>query len=211
MTLPPNFMTINLALTYLNEHAKRLTTQAQNPNISESLKQTVRQSIQSLNLRIGDIENEIETAVLMAKDPSKSELEVLLVYNKALEIAVELLVYHDDYTGYYKEKMDEKRKQGRNHKNSPNQMIMEKAANDMKQNLGRDLIGTDYPDWAQKIKDSHPTPPVMQKVRTNKKDGAPLNPSGQVKQDVLREDPWPEATLRKKFKEITGHNATKKK
>jgi hypothetical protein len=40
---------------------------------SESLKQTVRQSIQCLNLRIGDIENEIETAVLMAKDPSKSE------------------------------------------------------------------------------------------------------------------------------------------
>ena len=147
----------------------------------------------------------------MVKDPSKSELEVLLVYNKALEIAVELLVYHDDYTGYYKEKMDEKRKQGRNHKNSPNQVIMEKAANDMNQTLKRDLIGTDYPDWAQKIKDSHPTPPVTQKVRTNKKDGVPLNPSGQVKEDVLREDPWPEATLRKKFKEITGHNATKKK
>jgi hypothetical protein len=48
-------------------------------------------------------------------------------------------------------------------------------------------------------------------VRTNKKDGVSLNLSGQMKQDVLREDPWPEATLRKKFKEITGHNATKKK
>jgi hypothetical protein len=211
MTLPPKFMPINLALAHLNEHARRLNMQAQNQNISASLKRTVELSIKSLNLRIEDIEDQIGSAVLMDKDPSKSELDVLLFYNKALEIAVELLVYHDGYTGYYKEKMDEKRKEGRNHKNSPNQMIMEKAANDMKQNLGRDLIGTDYPDWAQKIKDSHPTPPVMQKVRANKKDGVPLKPSGQVREDIARENPWPEATLRKKFKEITGHKATKKK
>jgi len=81
----------------------------------------------------------------------------------------------------------------------------------LKQKLGRDLAGTDYPDWAQTVRDNHPTPPVVPKMRTSKQDGTPLNQLVPLEEDMQREEPWPESTLRKKFKEITGCAATKKK
>lgn len=211
MALPLNFGPISAALAHLDCHIDKLKNQATNPKTSPTLAKTISQSCENLTFGIESIKCELETAQHLANDPNVAFEDTQSVYLRALEMAIELLIHHDDYEGYYKDKMGQNRKEGRNSKNSPNDRILMAVASILKQKLGRDLVGTDYPDWAQMVRDNHPTPPVVPKIRTSKQDGTPSNQLVPLEEDMQREEPWPESTLRKKFKEITGCTATKKK
>lgn len=211
MALPLNFGPISAALAHLDCHIDKLKSQATNPKTPPALAKTISQSCENLSFGIESIKSELETAHYLANDPNIAFGDVQSAYVRILEMAIELLIHHDDFEGYYKDKMGQNRKVGRNAKNSPNDQILIAVVSTLKQKLGRDLAGTDYPDWAQMVRDNHPTPPVVPKMRTSKQDGTPSNQLVPLEEDMQREEPWPESTLRKKFKEITGCAATKKK
>lgn len=211
MALPLNFGPINAALAHLECHIDKLKNQATNPKNSPALAKTISQSCENLSFGIESIKSELETAQHLANDPNIAFEDVQSAYVRILEMAIELLIHHDDFEGYYKDKMGQNRTEGRNAKNSPNDQILVEVVGTLKQKLGRGLVGTDYPDWAQMVRDNQPTPPVIPKIRTSKQDGAPSNQLVPLEEDMQREEPWPESTLRKKFKEITGCAATKKK
>jgi len=211
MALPLNFGPISAALAHLDYHIDRLKKQVSNPKTSPALSKTISQSCENLSFGIESIKSELEMTQHLANDPNIAFEDVQSAYVRILEMAIELLIHHDSFEGYYKDKMGQNRKVGRNAKNSPNDRILITVLSTLKQKLGRDLVGTDYPDWAQMVRDNHPNPPVIPKIRTSKQDGTPSNQLVPLEEDAQREEPWPESTLRKKFKEITGCKATKKK
>jgi hypothetical protein len=138
------------------------------------------------------------------------EVELSSCYLKVLEIAVDLFIHKENWGAWYKMTMDKHRAVGKHDKFAPNNLIYKNITLDLEKLLGRKLAGTDYPLWVQTLRDKHPVPPVVTKTRnSNKKSNTPKNPIEGAPL-IERESPWPESTARKKFKELTGCNPTKK-
>ncbi len=205
------FGAIHTAVAQINTYIESLTKKIEHQKTSPALVKIAQQSIKNIEFGLEQIERELEAANVLQQKSNTAQDQIQLHYISALEIAIFLLVHHDDWLNFYDETNKGNRKAGRNTKNLPNDQIYARAVDVISQQLGRDLVGSDYPDWAQHIRDTHQNPPVVQKVRTSKKNEAPINVLVPIDEENQRESPWPESTLRKKFKELTGHKATKKK
>lgn len=131
-------------------------------------------------------------------------------YVTALEKCTDLLIHMEHWAIWHKLKMDLRRTKGIKEKNAPNDTVYIQEIQILEEVLGRELVETDFPKWANQLKKNNPKQKVSKKTRKNPKDGTPINPDPNAPDDQIN-DQWKDSTLRKKFKELTGCDAKTKK
>lgn len=209
---PPIYITLARATAFLNYRHEIIEAinEAANPDLKISKKDTLRfldHEFEKINSEIEFI-NEHTTSALRFK-PGGRDL-TYTSYVAALEICTELLIHMESWTSWHKLKLQLRRTKGIQDKNLPNDLIYKNEVNALAKSLGRRLSSHDYPKWRDQLLKNNASQRVSKKTRKDPKDGTPINPDPNEKEDPVN-DKWREPTLRKKFKEITGCDAKTKK
>lgn len=131
------------------------------------------------------------------------QLQVEKKYGELVQHVIEFFTNHIDGAEFERIQLNKVKQFKKNKKYAENENKIVECINELVKQLGRKLIGTDYPKLKRLLTKTYPTPEFIPKPRLSKEEKA--NPKSAAEEaSIKKRTGWADSTIRKVFKKVTG-------
>ncbi len=137
------------------------------------------------------------------------QLQVERKYGELVQHVIEFFTNHINGAELGRIQLNATKQLEKNKKYGENERKIVECITELGKQLGRDLVGTDYPKLKKILIKTYPSPEFIPKPRLSKEEKANLE-SAAEEISIKKRTGWADSTIRKVFKKVTGCTPTTK-